>query len=194
MRPQPKTRSVPHGPKSASSVLSQRQMQKTCLKCRHPDWGRFAQSRWKLWQATHVMCLAEQHGPRCVMSRFTQTDHISFSAADPTHVLTQSTGVQLADALGLLMASGLLSVELADCLDRNSVTSLSAPHADERDQRVWRLLDSYFSWLHKGEASRPFLEAPQRASSFLFGAPHAPSASTCCRSGRQMHARQESSC
>ena len=59
-------------------------------------------------------------------------------------------GMQLAEALGLSVAAGLLGVEeLADCLDRTSITT--GPHAHARDQRVWRVLQYFFQRTRRRE-------------------------------------------
>ena len=66
-----------------------------------------------------------------------------------TQVLTY-IGMQLAEALGLSVAAGLMGVEeLADCLDRTSITT--GPHARARDQRVWRVLQYFFQRTRKRE-------------------------------------------
>ena len=63
-------------------------------------------------------------------------------------------GLQLAEDLGTMLALSQLGVEeLIDSLDRLHVTPPDAPHAFDRDQLVWRVLDRYFASMRSGECA-----------------------------------------
>ena len=55
--------------------------------------------------------------------------------------------------LGLGLASSKLGLEeLADSLDRSSITEPTTQHAADRDRLVWQILDSYFLRIQQREA------------------------------------------